>query len=238
MKKDKAQDRALNLFLKAGGNISNKDLAEKVKVNPITIGKWKKSMDWAGKLRAEDINVLGVTPPKPPAATRTRPTRGKAQAKTPPPAKVPAKAPTKAKAKAVVVPPVARRRRGPRAMRKPEVFEQALKIYTEARGNITNTEIAKACGVTMATVAKWKKMPQWKTPVAEMPRGEVKAEMPTVSVEPYVAPVTTVDLRRVMENLTTLNKTLEQQIMGLVETKAQVLMGIQQCEMALRQMKG
>jgi len=174
------------------------------------------------------------------------------KAKTPPPARTrkakaapaPVKAPAMPKVARVNAPKAEtpapakkiRRARGPRAMRKPEVFEQALKMFVESDGTAKNTAIAKACGVTLATLAKWKKMPQWSG--ADKPvRVEERVVAPT-SVEPSVAPVTTVDLRRVMDSLAGLNQTLERQIMGLVETKAQVLMGIQQCEVVLRQMKG
>lgn len=223
MKKPAAQDKALSLYLKSKGKITNKDLATKVKVNPITVGKWKKDGDWEAKLKEQDSASV-------PAKARKTP----AKVETPKPAKTARKAP--AKAEAPKPSPSRRSARGPRALRKPEVFNKALTMFVESGGKITNTVLAEATGVTLATVAKWKKMPQWV--VADLPQAAVKETTPSPVVEPSVAPVTTVDLRRVLENLSGLNQTIEHQIMSLVETKAQVLLGIQQCQMVLKQMKG
>jgi transposase-like protein len=44
--------RALQLFLEAGGRITNKDLADKVKVSAATISAWKKQEKWEEQLAA------------------------------------------------------------------------------------------------------------------------------------------------------------------------------------------
>jgi len=45
MKKE-ARNDALKVFLKAKGKINNKQIAERVGVNPLTIGRWKREDDW------------------------------------------------------------------------------------------------------------------------------------------------------------------------------------------------
>ena len=40
------------MFLRAGGKITNREIAKLLKVNPLTVGRWKRSDDWGSKLRA------------------------------------------------------------------------------------------------------------------------------------------------------------------------------------------
>jgi len=51
MKKD-ARKQAESVFLDAKGEISNVEIAKKVNVNPLTVGKWKRQDDWQAKLVA------------------------------------------------------------------------------------------------------------------------------------------------------------------------------------------
>jgi hypothetical protein len=46
IRKKAARDKALKLYVDAGGNITNKDLARKVGVSPATISKWKEQDAW------------------------------------------------------------------------------------------------------------------------------------------------------------------------------------------------
>jgi len=49
--KTEARDKAVKMFVKAKGKITNKEIADKVKVNPLTVGRWKKADKWDAKLR-------------------------------------------------------------------------------------------------------------------------------------------------------------------------------------------
>ena len=40
------------MYLKAKGKITNKELADRVKVNPLTIGRWKRGDNWESELKA------------------------------------------------------------------------------------------------------------------------------------------------------------------------------------------
>lgn len=74
MKKE-AKDKAASIFLEADGKISNVEVATRVGVNPLTIGKWKKQDAWESKLRkarAEGRAKEG------PAAVRKRDARDQA----------------------------------------------------------------------------------------------------------------------------------------------------------------
>jgi uncharacterized protein YjcR len=55
--KREAKIQAQNMFLKAGGRITNRDIAKSVKVNALTIGRWKREEDWESKLRGGDYEV-------------------------------------------------------------------------------------------------------------------------------------------------------------------------------------
>lgn len=50
VRKKAARDKALSLYLDAGGNITNKDLARKVGVSPATISKWKELDNWIAEI--------------------------------------------------------------------------------------------------------------------------------------------------------------------------------------------
>jgi uncharacterized protein YjcR len=49
MKKE-AREQAERIFLKSQGKMSNVEIANKVGVNPLTVGRWKREDDWATKL--------------------------------------------------------------------------------------------------------------------------------------------------------------------------------------------
>jgi uncharacterized protein YjcR len=51
MKKE-AREQAIKMFMKAKGKVTNKQIADAVKVNPLTIGRWKKEEKWEAKLKA------------------------------------------------------------------------------------------------------------------------------------------------------------------------------------------
>jgi uncharacterized protein YjcR len=63
MKKE-ARTQALKMFVKAGGKITNREIAKSVGVNPLTVGRWKRDDDWESKLRTgqrtEDKAAIGV----------------------------------------------------------------------------------------------------------------------------------------------------------------------------------
>jgi hypothetical protein len=51
--KKAARDEAKKLFFEAKGALSNKQVADRVGVNPLTVGRWKKRHNWEEDLRAE-----------------------------------------------------------------------------------------------------------------------------------------------------------------------------------------
>jgi uncharacterized protein YjcR len=50
MKKE-ARIQAEKMFLSAGGDITNREIATAVSVNPLTVGRWKRDEKWEQKLR-------------------------------------------------------------------------------------------------------------------------------------------------------------------------------------------
>ncbi len=62
--KKQARARAEEIFLKAGGKITNRDVAKAVGVNPLTVGRWKRENKWAAKLKqAEPAPTKGRAAP-------------------------------------------------------------------------------------------------------------------------------------------------------------------------------
>ena len=62
VRKKAARDRAFALYMEAGGNITNKELANAVQVSPATISKWKEADNWMKQ--AEEIELKPAEPPK------------------------------------------------------------------------------------------------------------------------------------------------------------------------------
>jgi hypothetical protein len=58
IRKKAARDQALKLYLDAGGNITNKELAQVVDVSPATISKWKETDRWIDRVSPLD-DALG-----------------------------------------------------------------------------------------------------------------------------------------------------------------------------------
>jgi uncharacterized protein YjcR len=54
MMKKEARLKAGNMFLEAGGKITNKEIAEVLHVNALTVGRWRREDDWATILSARD----------------------------------------------------------------------------------------------------------------------------------------------------------------------------------------
>jgi uncharacterized protein YjcR len=123
MKKE-ARIQAQKLFLKAQGKITNREIANMVRVNALTVGRWKRDDDWAGKLKE----------------------------------KVEAKAAS------------------PGVVRKKAARDEALRLYLDAGGNVTNKELALAVDVSPATISKWKEADQWIDEIQAQPEEEPAEE--------------------------------------------------------------
>jgi uncharacterized protein YjcR len=100
-------------------------------------------------------------------------------------------------------------------IRKKDVFNQAVKIFNESGGNISNVKLGKQLRVSTMTIAKWKKMPEW-SQAAQVKAGPEPSEAhPPAQIvpPPEVAPppqTTAVDLESVtsLQDLLTLNERL------------------------------
>jgi len=144
MKKE-AREQALSIFLAADGKMSNTDIAKKVGVNPLTVGKWKKAESWAAKLKEKTVIKEKKGEPRPP--------------------------------------------------RKKAAHDQALKLYLESEGKLSNTALAREVGVSPASVASWKTNERWaekvtkpKAPAAPAPARAAKPAKPSKPAKP-VKPV-------------------------------------------------
>jgi uncharacterized protein YjcR len=67
VRKKAARDKAVKLYLDAGGNITNKDLAMKAGVSPATISKWKEQDDWMALLEEPAPQEASIEEPEPEA---------------------------------------------------------------------------------------------------------------------------------------------------------------------------
>lgn len=55
VRKKAARDKAVQFYMDAGGNITNKELAMRVGVSPATISKWKELDGWIDQIKAEPV---------------------------------------------------------------------------------------------------------------------------------------------------------------------------------------
>jgi len=67
IRKKAARDKAFSLYIEAGGNITNKELAMRVGVSPATISKWKDLDGWINKIEMppEEREKEAETVPEP-----------------------------------------------------------------------------------------------------------------------------------------------------------------------------
>ena len=71
------------------------------------------------------------------------------------------------------------------ASRKKGAHDQALKLYLEAEGKITNTALASTVGVSTNSIANWKRVEQWAAKLVE------SKKEPLPPATPSEVPVTT-----------------------------------------------
>lgn len=61
VRKKAARDKALNIYIEAEGNITNKELAKRTGVSPATISKWKEQDKWDDQLTpAQEFDIKAV----------------------------------------------------------------------------------------------------------------------------------------------------------------------------------
>ena len=75
-------------------------------------------------------------------------------------------------------------------IRKKDAFDQAVKLFQESGGRISNVELGKRLKVSGTTIANWKKMPQWGqgAAVTVSPEPVEVAPPPQAALPPEVAP--------------------------------------------------
>ncbi|MEW6138606.1 MAG: phage terminase small subunit-related protein [Thermodesulfobacteriota bacterium] len=58
VRKKAARDEAFRIYMEAGGNVTNKQLAAQVDVSPATISKWKEQDDWIEQIKIQPVEPL------------------------------------------------------------------------------------------------------------------------------------------------------------------------------------
>lgn len=181
MKKE-ARIQGEKLFLKASGKITNRDIAKAVKVNPLTVGRWKREDDWDTKLKEQEES-------------------GAKQAR------------------AGVV-----RKKGAR--------DQAVALYLEAGGNVTNKDLALKVGVSPATISKWKEMDRWIEQIRLQPEEPEVApveepEEPDLDMGELAAPEQIIQINRKIDQLLQREHLTAGEIADLADAKCDLLEGLE-----------
>jgi uncharacterized protein YjcR len=58
VRKKAARDEAFRIYMEAGGNVTNKQLAAQVDVSPATISKWKEQDEWIEQIKIQPVEPL------------------------------------------------------------------------------------------------------------------------------------------------------------------------------------
>lgn len=69
VRKKEAQERAFEMYMDAGGNITNKDLAKKVGVTPATVAIWKRLDSWIEQIKEQPLEPEAELAPEPEPAS-------------------------------------------------------------------------------------------------------------------------------------------------------------------------
>jgi hypothetical protein len=181
MDKD-SRSNAERIFLGAMGKLSNVEIAKKVGAHPITVGKWKKQDNWTAKLaEARPKATAKPNTPAPPKAT----------ASPKPPASEGAA--TKAKPKPQASPkPADSATPRKRTRKSPGIYQvargEALKVYLETGGKISNEALGRQVGVSPASIASWKASDAWKQKLDMKPEPRI-SKIESAEVEAAVSAV-------------------------------------------------
>jgi uncharacterized protein YjcR len=105
-------------------------------------------------------------------------------------------------------------------LRKRDAFDKALRMFRDSDGKISNSAISNALNVGMATVAKWKKMPQW-TMEAEH-AGKTEEKIPARVESIFDIKPAVVHKDEIIEALRRIDKTLDGQIQESIGLKTEI----------------
>jgi len=180
MKKE-ARIQGEKMFLKAGGKITNREIAGAVKVNPLTVGRWKREDNWEERLK--ELQRESAKEPR-----------------------------------AGIV-------------RKKEARDQALALYMDAGGTITNKELAKAVDVSPATISKWKETDNWiekiKMQPVELEEPPTLIEEPGLDMGELAAPEQIIQINRKIDLLLQREHLTASEVADLAYAKADLLAALE-----------
>jgi transposase len=183
MAKKEAHAQALKMFIESKGKTPLKAIAKAVEVSPFSVGRWHKQENWKGKIGE------GKEAPAAPQGEKVE------EAKPAPRAR---RKGSLEEAKAA--PTIKRRKRAEGiVIRKKDLFDQAVQMFQKSGGKVSNLELSKKLKISAATIAKWKKMPEWSqgaavtaspepSKAAPPPQAVPRPEAAAVDVEAITAP--------------------------------------------------
>jgi uncharacterized protein YjcR len=105
-------------------------------------------------------------------------------------------------------------------LRKRDTFDKARQMFRDSGGKISNTELSMAFKVSMATVAKWKAMPEWTMGTEQVGRAEEKLPA-RVEIKRNVKPAG-IHKDGLIEALQRIDKALDGQIQESIGLKTEI----------------
>jgi uncharacterized protein YjcR len=107
-----------------------------------------------------------------------------------------------------------------RGLRKPETFDKAFQMFRDSGGQMSNTALSKAFKVSVATIAKWKAMPEWTTGTDYVGKTEKKLPERAESKQD-INPVAVYN-GGIIEALQKIDKALDNQIQESIGLKTEI----------------
>jgi uncharacterized protein YjcR len=104
-------------------------------------------------------------------------------------------------------------------IRKRDKFDKALTLFRASGGTITNTNLAREVSVSLATVAKWKGLPEWKEAGSKEPL-RIEPSKKELKIEPM--PVSRPGSIATFEILQRMDVRLDTQIREAVKLKTDI----------------
>jgi uncharacterized protein YjcR len=113
------------------------------------------------------------------------------------------------------------------SVRKKDARDKAVRLYTDAGGNITNKELAIKVGVSPATISKWKEVDAWISNIQLQPltvqESPVAQEEPGFDLNEMASPEQIIRINKKIDVFLAREHLLASEILDLADAKSALL---------------
>ncbi|MEI8181288.1 MAG: phage terminase small subunit-related protein [Desulfomonile sp.] len=117
------------------------------------------------------------------------------------------------------------------SVRKKDARDKAVRLYTDAGGNITNKELAIKVGVSPATISKWKEVDAWISNIQLQPltvqESPVAQEEPGFDLNEMASPEQIIRINKKIDVFLAREHLLASEILDLADAKSALLESVE-----------